>query len=122
MELLQVGRGSVFEHAITLERGLTIVKSLCHLPTRHIALFQYNQLLCSPHPLPDVWSPPRRTPPVREGVLGVLQSSTLSAMGGCDFVGFNHTWVRLKNVPSSHTHTCLVFAQDFCNCTLAPEL
>ena len=52
MELFQVRGGSVFEHAITLERGLTIMKSLCHLPTRHIALFQYSQLLCPPHPHP----------------------------------------------------------------------
>lgn len=63
MELLQVGGGSVFEHAITLERGLTIVKSLCHLPTRHIALFQYGQLLCPPHPHPKYVVLPRRTPP-----------------------------------------------------------
>lgn len=52
MELLQVGGGSVFKHAITLECGLAIVKSLCHLPTRHIVLFQYSQLLCPPHPHP----------------------------------------------------------------------
>lgn len=52
MELLQVGSGSVFEHAITLQRGLTIVKSLCHLPTRQIGLFQDSQLLCPPPPHP----------------------------------------------------------------------
>lgn len=52
MELLQVGSGSVFEHAIALQRRLTIVKSLCHLPTRHIGLFQDSQLLCAPHPHP----------------------------------------------------------------------
>lgn len=96
MELLQVGGGSVFEHAITLERRLTIVKSLCHLPTRHIALFQYSQLVRPPR-LPPTPSQMCGAPPggllhQPGGGSEVLQSSSLTAMGGFDFVGFNHVW------------------------------
>lgn len=122
MELLQVGGGSVFKHAITLERGLTIMKSLCHLPTRHIALFQYGQLLCPPHPHPKCVVLPGGPLHQPGGVSEVLQSSTSLAMGGCDFVGFNHIRVKLKFVLFSHTPTCLVFAQGFYTGTLPSQL
>lgn len=123
MELLQVGSGSVFEHAITLQRGLTIVKSLCHLPTRHIGLFQDSQLLCPlPPPSQVCGAPPGVLLHQPGGLSEVLQSRILTAMGGFDCVGFNHVWVKLKMVLSSYTSTCLVFSQAFYNSTLASQL
>lgn len=123
MELLQVGSGSVFEHAITLQCGLAIVQSLCHLPTRHIVLFQYNKLLCAPPHPPHpkcVVLPQEESSTSQDGSQKFF--STLSAMGGCDFVGFNHMWVKMKMVLSSHTPTCLVFAQGFYDDILTSQL
>lgn len=114
MELLQVGSGSVFEHAITLQCRLTIVESLCHLPTRHIGLFQDSQSLCPPPPPSQcVLPPPEGVLHQPGGLSEVLWSRILTAMGGFDCVGSNQAWVKLKMVLSGHTSTCLVLSQGF---------
>lgn len=79
-------------------------------------------IYCGPPPPTQMWcAPPRRTPPpVRKG-LRSFSVYALSVMGGCELVGFNYVWVKMKMALPGHTSTCLVFSLVFYNGTLASQ-